>query len=136
MVLAAGTGSDCPFCLIDRAGAALHTAAFARIMAMDGTMNLILQPWQLLLVIVAGWVQRRVGHVPSATFWHFGTQLGLALGTLALSSVWHLALSSVLAPGPSALANWLARAQEPAEGGQRASARSVSEVCARARPIA
>jgi len=24
--------------------------------------------------------------------WHFGTQLGLALGTLALSSVWHLAL--------------------------------------------
>jgi hypothetical protein len=28
----------------------------------------------------------------SARFWHFGTQLGLALGTLALSSVWHLAL--------------------------------------------
>src|SRR5438105_4791134 len=24
--------------------------------------------------------------------WHFGTQLRLALGTLALSSVWHLAL--------------------------------------------
>src|SRR5205823_2830341 len=24
--------------------------------------------------------------------WHFGTQLCLALGTLALSSVWHLAL--------------------------------------------
>src|SRR5205823_6120936 len=30
--------------------------------------------------------------VPSAKIWHFGTQLGLALGTLALSSVWHLAL--------------------------------------------
>src|SRR5438132_1531722 len=28
-------------------------------MAMDGTMNLILQPWQLLLVIVAGWVHRQ-----------------------------------------------------------------------------
>src|SRR5438309_1504820 len=28
----------------------------------------------------------------SATIWHFGTQLCLALGTLALSSVWHLAL--------------------------------------------
>src|SRR5437773_451620 len=28
----------------------------------------------------------------SATIWHFGTQLRLALGTLALSSVWHLAL--------------------------------------------
>src|SRR5439155_24154340 len=26
---------------------------------MDGTMNLILQPWQLLLVIVAGWVHRQ-----------------------------------------------------------------------------
>src|SRR5947208_10386264 len=28
----------------------------------------------------------------SATIWHFCTQLRLALGTLALSSVWHLAL--------------------------------------------
>src|SRR5207244_3434678 len=28
----------------------------------------------------------------SATIWHFGTQLHLALGTLALSFVWHLAL--------------------------------------------
>jgi putative transposase len=26
---------------------------------MDGTMNLILQPWQLLPVIVAGWVHRQ-----------------------------------------------------------------------------
>src|SRR5437899_4108322 len=35
---------------------------------------------------VALWHSTRFGT------WHFGTQLRLALGTLALSSVWHLAL--------------------------------------------
>src|SRR5947208_10386265 len=41
--------------------------------------------------------------------WHFGTQLRLALGTLALSSVWHLALWHSRTEWHLALGTWHSR---------------------------